>query len=202
MSKLLDRVSQALSKKDLTLRTTEARAWMRQNVKDLSGSNPQRAVLQDKEAQQRAQKMAIGKMYFFYYDPKTKDTLPYFDRFPLVIPIEPYSDGFLGLNLHYLPIKTRLILLDKLYDTLNNDKFDDTTKMRINYRMLAGARKFKEFEPCLKRYLFEHLKSRIVNIQPEKWEIAVFLPTEKFVGASTRAVQKDSQDMIQGKMHQ
>ena len=44
----------------------------------------------------------MGKMYFFYYDPKGKKTLATYDRFPLVFPIERYSDGFLGLNLHYL----------------------------------------------------------------------------------------------------
>ncbi len=195
MSKLLDRIAEKLSGTGLTLRTTQSRNWLKQNIRDLAGKNPTQAITQDKE--RRSNKLFIGKMYFFFYDPKGKKTLPYYDRFPLVIPIEPYEDGFLGLNLHYLPIRQRIILLDKLYDTLNNEKFDETTKMRLSYRLLSGARKFKEFEPCLKRYLFQHLRSKMICIEPDKWEVSVFLPVEKFVGESARAVQKESQKTLQ-----
>ena len=64
----------------------------------------------------------IGKMFFFWYDPKHKKTLPVYDRFPLVFPIERYTDGFLGLNLHYLSWGERSVLLNKLmeYKTSNN----------------------------------------------------------------------------------
>lgn len=195
MSKLLDRIAEKLAGTGLTLRTTESRNWLKQNIRDLAGQNAQKSITQDKD--RKAKKIFIGKMYMYFYDPKGKDTLPYYDRFPLVIPIQPYDDGFLGLNLHYLPMRQRIILLDKLYDTLNNDKFDDTTKMRLSYRLLSGARKFREFEPCLKRYLFQHMRSKMICIEPDKWEVAVFLPVEKFVGESARAVQKASQKTLQ-----
>ena len=45
---------------------------------------------------------------------KLKNKLPYYDRFPLTLPIEQYSDGFLGINLHYLSILMRIRLLDRL----------------------------------------------------------------------------------------
>ena len=69
-----------------------------------------------------------GRLNMFFYDPKFKKTLPYYDTFPLVLPLEPYSDGFLGINLHYLPMKLRLQLLDRLVDYSNNTKFDESTK--------------------------------------------------------------------------
>ena len=131
-------------------------------------------------------------MYFYSYDPKLKQILPYYDRFPLIIPIEKYDDGFLGLNLHYLSTKQRLILLDKLYATLNNKKYDDTTKLKINYNILSHARRYKEFEPCVKRYLYSHLRSRIMEIPADDWEIGLFLPTEQFVKATATKVQRDS----------
>ena len=56
----------------------------------------------------------VGKMYFFKYDPKLKGILPQYDRFPLCIPIERYSDGFLGLNLHYIGGSDRSALVEKL----------------------------------------------------------------------------------------
>ena len=85
--------------------------------------------------------VVVEKMYFYFYDPKHKDTLPYYDRFPLVIPIERYPDGFLGLNLHYIHPKQRIILLDKLSDVATNNRFDDKTKLRISYEYLAAASK-------------------------------------------------------------
>lgn len=134
----------------------------------------------------------IGKMYFYFYDPKTKDTLQYYDRFPLVIPIEEYKDGFLGLNLHYIHPKQRIILLDKLSETASNKNFDSKTKLRLNYGYLANASKAFEATPCIKRYLFSHIQSRFLEISADEWDIAVMLPVESFVGATTSKVYADS----------
>lgn len=187
-SKLLDKINANLSATGMPLRSTDARLWLRNNLKSLVVD--QRAMLKDRK--RMATRIFPGKMYFFNYDPKLKETLPYYDRFPLVIPIERYPDGFLGINLHYLPIKYRIILLDKLYNTLNNEKYDETTKLRINYTLLSGTSRFKEFQPCLKRYLSSHLKSRLVEIEPNSWETAIFLPVERFVGKNAAAVQRES----------
>ena len=89
-----------------------------------------------KDANRLKDSSMIGKMYFYFYDPKTKDSLPYYDRFPLVLPIERYQDGFLGLNLHYIHPKQRIILLDKLSNTLSNRNYDENTRMRITYEYL------------------------------------------------------------------
>ena len=51
-----------------------------------------------------------GKLNMFIYDPKWKKKLPYYDTFPLVLPLETYPDGFLGINMHYLPIPLRIKL--------------------------------------------------------------------------------------------
>ena len=134
----------------------------------------------------------IGKMYFYFYDPKTKDTMPYYDRFPLVIPIERYNDGFLGLNLHYIHPKHRMILLDKLSDTLSNNTYDEKTKLKINYRYLAAASRIFEANPCIKRYLFTQIESRFLEITADEWDIAAMLPVESFVGATTSKVYADS----------
>lgn len=193
MAKLLDRISQNLAKTGLTLRTTESRKWLQQNVRSL-GSVNRNDIVKDKDKERKT--ILPGKMYFFFYDPKLKETLPFYDRFPLVIPIEKYSDGFLGLNLHYLPVKYRVILLDKLYDIANNDKFNETTKLRVSYDLLSGSSRFKEFEPCLKRYLNSHIRSNITIIDSDKWETAIFLPVEQFVKKKASDIQKMSVDSI------
>ena len=85
----------------------------------------------------------------FVYDPKLKEKLPYYDTFPLVLPIEEYKNGFLGINLHYLSMSMRIRLLDRLMDYSNNDKFDKTTELRTNY---SNLKKVDLIKPCLKRY--------------------------------------------------
>ena len=188
MATLIDRIQTSLAKEGLTPRTNAARDWLRAKVKSLNPT-PQ-TLMRDRERLRN--NSFIGRMYFYFYDPKHKDTLPYYDRFPLVIPIELYPDGFLGLNLHYIHPKQRIILLDKLSDVATNNRFDDKTKLRISYEYLAAASKAFEATPCIKRYLFSHIDSRFLEISAEEWDIAVMLPVESFVGATTSKVYADS----------
>ena len=78
----------------------------------------------------------IGGMYLFLYDAKTKDKLPFFDMYPLVLPIEMYLDGFLGLNLHYLPPLARINLLKALIDIDEGYKYKNNQKLAISYEIL------------------------------------------------------------------
>jgi hypothetical protein len=188
MAKLIDRIKQSLAKEGYATGTNNARNWLRAKVKDLNPST--RTLMGDRDRLKN--NSTIGKMYFYFYDPKTKDTLPYYDRFPLVIPIESYKDGFLGLNLHYIHPKQRLMLLDKLSETATNDKFDSKTKLRVSYSYLAGASRAFEATPCIKRYLYSHIQSRFLEISADEWDIAAMLPVETFVGATTSKVYADS----------
>jgi hypothetical protein len=133
-------------------------------------------------------------MYFYFYDPKTKDKLPYYDKFPLVIPIERYPDGFLGLNLHYIHPKQRIILLDKLSEIATDNNFDANTKLRISYDYLSRASRLYQAKPCIKRYLFSHVQSRFLEITADEWDIAALLPVESFMKADKSKVFADSED--------
>jgi hypothetical protein len=141
-------------------------------------------------------RFVLGSLYHFYYDPKGKADLPYYDRFPLVLALERYSDGFLGLNLHYLPIKYRMAFLNKLlpYAVLNDD--NEIRRIKVTYDILQASRRFREFRPCIKRYLNSHIKSKILSIQPEEWETALFLPTHLFKGAQPKEIWKESLEEI------
>jgi hypothetical protein len=185
---LIDRIKTSLAKEGLTPRTNAARAWLRSKVRDLSPTPS--SIMRDQ--QRLRENSMIGRMYFFFYDPKTKDSLPYYDRFPLVIPIERYSDGFLGLNLHYIHPKQRIILLDKLSDTATNRRFDEKTKLRLSYQYLATASTAFQVMPCIKRYLFNHLTSRFLEIPADEWDIAALLPVEQFEKASKSKVYAES----------
>ena len=190
MAYLLDRITQQLSEEGLEPRTNAAREWLKAKVKNLS---PQRTALM-KDRDKIKNRSMLGCMYFYFYDPKLKDSLPYYDRFPLVIPIERYSDGFLGLNLHYIHPKQRIILLDKLSDTATNKRFDEKTKLRLSYQYLASASTAFQAMPCIKRYLFSHLTSRFLEIPADEWDIAALLPVEQFEKASKSKVYAESRE--------
>ena len=134
----------------------------------------------------------------YFYDPKTKDKLPYYDTFPLVIPVEPADGGFRGINLHYLPPILRAKFLDALLDVTNNKKYDDTTKFRLTYDILNGTRKMRYFKPCFKHYLLNHVKSRFAEVPAPEWEIATFLPTAQWKKASAGRVYSDSRKVANG----
>jgi hypothetical protein len=188
MAYLIQRIKEELEKSGHESRTSEARDWLKAKVKDLS---PNRTALM-KDREKLKDKSILGRMYFYFYDAKTKDMLPYYDRFPLVIPIERYQDGFLGLNLHYISPKQRVILLDKLSHFLNNHKYDETTKLRLTYNVLKNASTIYEGLPCIKKYLYKQVKSRFLEITADEWDIAALLPTEDFSGATKNKVWTDS----------
>ena len=109
-------------RKGLQARSLEARRWFRSKTKELSSTN-RRKLLRD-PALQRKKRPTPGDMYMYFYDPKHRKTLPYYDAFPLAIMVEPTRDGFYVLNLHYLSPMLRAKFLDKLMETANNNKFD------------------------------------------------------------------------------
>jgi len=176
---LLNKISAELSAANIRPRTDAARAWLGEKIRKLRIPSDRSNVLND--ASRISPKAFVGRMYFYHYDPKYKDILPVYDKFPLVIPIEMYSDGFLGLNLHYLDPYSRLALLDKLLDFINNDKYNDTTKFNLSYDLLTRSRRYRIIEPCIKRYLLNHIRSSLIYIEPNNWETAIFLPTAKMV---------------------
>lgn len=138
----------------------------------------------------------VGRMFMFFYDPKMALELPYFDRFPLVIPIEFYKDGFLGVNLHYLPPLHRAKLLDAMLNIMGKQYINERKRLFMSYEILRGYSRTRMFQPCLKRYLYTHVRSRFYQVEPENWQIAVLLPTERFEKASKQRVFTESLQSI------
>lgn len=130
-----------------------------------------------------------GQMYMFLYDPKTKDTLPFYDRFPLIFPYKMVPGGFYGINLHYLPPMYRAKLMDALFtDHVSETTYTDKRKLQINYQILNSTARYKYFKPCVKHYLNSHVQSKFIYCHPDEWNLALMLPTERFVGATNQQV--------------
>ena len=84
--------------------------WFRGKIEAFGKPGPQQ-LLRDGR---RTKGVNFGTLNMFVYSPKHRNTLPYYDTFPLVLPIGGAAGGFLGLNFHYLPIPMRIKLLDKI----------------------------------------------------------------------------------------
>ena len=175
-------------------REAKARDWYRDTAKTYGRVNEGKLMKGD--ADRLTSRPSVGQMYMYFYEAKTKETLPYFDRFPLVFPFAKVKGGFYGLNMHYIPLILRAKLMDALYQTASNTRYDESTKLKISYDILNGAAKYQEFRPCVKRYLTSQLRSKFMYIYPSEWDIALFLPTERFQGASKTKVWSDSKKKI------
>jgi hypothetical protein len=195
MSNLFNTLEIEAFRKGLTLRSKESQTWFRRR---LASMRPNRASLMKDNQVNLQTRIGPGTMAMFYYDPKHKETLPYYDRFPLIILVDRVKGGFHGLNLHYLPPTLRAKFLDGLMDNLNNKLYDETTRFKVNYQMLQRAAKLKYFKACYKMYLNDHVRSKFAEIEAPEWEIATFLPTADFEKSTRANVYKDSRRLING----
>lgn len=194
MSNLFNTLELEAFRAGITPRTKESRDWFRKRVSNIRRVN--RNQLMKEEPIEIEDGQIVGSMQMFFYDPKFKKELPYYDSFPLVIVIGPAEGGFLGLNLHYLPPLLRAKFLDALLDITNNKRYDKTTRFNVSYNLLKRAAKMKYFKPCIKHYLNEHVRSRFATVPAPEWEIATFLPTADFQKAGKSKVYSDSRGML------
>jgi len=196
MSNLFQNLQIQAFRAGINPRTKEAQDWFRKKAHTMRRVD-RTALMQEEPIQLvNRQNPLIGSMNMFFYDPKTKDTLPYYDRFPLAIVVGPAEKGFYGLNLHYLPPILRAKFLDALLDITNNKKYDETTRFQMSYQMLNATSKTRYFKPCFKHYLTQHVKSRLARVPAPEWEIATFLPTASWEKSSAANVYKDSRKAI------
>ena len=144
--------------------------WYRRQVRSMTTPGA-RSLIRSGKATLRPK---YGIMNLFGYDPKHKERLPYYDTFPLIFPLEPAKGGFIGLNFHYLPPLARVRFLRSLANTTNNNKFDKSTRYRINWRNNTFMKK------TAKHYLFNHVRTSFLNIPADEMAIAIFLPVARF----------------------
>lgn len=197
MASIFDTISAAAFRAGIRSRTPKSEEWFTQKVKELA--IPSRTKILKDPALEKRSKPLVGDMCMYFYDPKTKEDLPYYDRFPLTIIVGPAPGGFTGLNLHYVNPVARARLLNELFKLAPKELKPDSRLMRLKYDLLKGVRKYKEFEPCFKRYLASHVKSQITRVPMTDWETAIYLPIQQFKKKSSRTVWADSRKIYSGR---
>ena len=181
MSTLLKQI-QKQTPTELASRSAAALDWYRNAVRGLNLT--QKRILSDVGT--RESNIIEGCMYLFVYDPKYKETLPYYDRFPLVVAVDRFARGFTGINLHYIAPRDRVKLLDALYDNLYNEEITANTRIKITYELLSSVSKMRFAKPCFKKYLAGHIKGTIRRVSAEDWDVVSMLPFQNFtINANT-----------------
>lgn len=189
MADLIGNVLEQTGGKDRSVR------WFREKVKEL-GDVPSRQLVREGLVATRPN---LGLMNFFMYDPKYKNNpnvLPYYDRFPLIMPIQPLEEvrnGFMGLNFHYLSIPMRLKLLNVISEYANNDSMNESTRIKLTWNRI---KRNPLVTPTVKRYLYDHVKTPFRVITAEEMMVAVLLPVQQFVRANEQQVYRDSRRTV------
>ena len=174
MASVFDTIRQAAGDRDLSIN------WYKKKVADLSNRISAARLMRDNKLKKAP---SFNKLHFFRYDPKLKATLPYYDTFPLVMPIQSAKGGFLGINFHYLPIPLRM----KLLETLDRRNFTG------NYSKLKNIR---EVKPTIKHYLRRQFVSGFLELEEDDYAPAIFMPVAQFRKASASQVWRDSRRKI------
>lgn len=130
-----------------------------------------------------------GKIYAYIYDAKYKDTLPYWDKYPLIIFLgfgrsQAGNELMYGLNLHYIPPKARQQFLEDLLKQYSSTKtITNSTKLKVDWSKVKG---FTGADKMIKAYLPGHIKGTLVEIKPSDWANVVLLPLQQFVSKGKR----------------
>ena len=163
--------------------------WYREKIKEF-GTPTSLDLIRDGK---RSTKPHFGRLNMFIYSPRDAKKLPYYDTFPLVLPLEQYNDGFLGINFHYLPIPLRMRLLDRIVDFSSNTQFDENTVLNVTYNKVKSIRLIR---PTIHKYLAGYTRSQFRRIDADELTIATLLPVQRFKKASADAVWSDSRKMV------
>ena len=188
-------------REELRGRETPSRSvrWYQDNIRKLGfNRNTPTNSLHESNYGEFVTKPMIGSMYLYVYDPKTKEKLPYYDRFPLVFPFNITNDGFTGINLHYLPPMARMVLLNKMMSLADDSQLTPTTRLQLSWDLLKNYEKFPGAIPCTKRYLNAHIRTRLMKISPLDWRKTIMLPIDRFQKASNFTVWRNSRRDMHG----
>jgi hypothetical protein len=194
MINLYQKITNEMLQVGSAIRNYSSIRWFTKNIQRL---------MEARNTKSRLKKMStpgIGKMFLLSYTPKTIQKLPYFDRFPLVFILNIQSDGFLGINLHYLPPSERAVLMKALlHIQSNNDKMDESTRLKLSYKTMKSFAESRRARVCIKKYLYSNVET-IGLIPADEWIHTTFLPLEGFrrksKNFSKNTVWKESVDKI------
>ena len=148
--------------------------WYRDKIKEFGKPGAMDLIRDGK----RNSRPFFGRLNMFIYDPKFKRTLPYYDTFPLVLPLERIPGGFAGINFHYLRPGARFTLLQRLQRfSARGREVDSRNSFDVSYNRVKNISLVKN---TIKKYLFNHVRSNFLRVDYDEAALAVYLPVAQF----------------------
>lgn len=189
----LSKVSDAIKTGTVGQEVRRSAQWFQDKIKGLKGGlrnqfSSTNAAKFYREAETKVnpnllkRRAELGDLFCYYYNPKYRATLPYYDMFPMIMLIGAEKETFLGINFHYLRPKWRAVLLDRV-----------SAKLGSGLPRWSKLRQIRQIAPTIKRYRFDHIMRRVIPIEENEQEIAIFLPTERFKKSAKAKVWADSE---------
>ena len=184
MASVFDTIKQRAGNAD------KSATWYRTQVNKIASNKTAGQLFRENKLNSRP---SVGRLNLFGYNPKFRKTLPYYDVFPLVLPLEPIPGGFMGMNFHYLPPLLRFRLLERMQATATDSRFDSKTKFDVNY---DDVKSIKIVKPTIKKYLYAYCQTGFLRINADEAAIAIYLPVQRFKKASDAVVYSDSRKFL------
>ena len=170
--------------------TDRSATWYRTQVNKIASGKTAGQLFRDGTLQGRP---SVGRLNLFGYNPKLRAKLPYYDIFPLVLPLEPISGGFMGMNFHYLPPLLRFRLLERMQARASDRRFNKNTRFEVNY---DDVKAIKLVKPTIKKYLYAYVQTGFLRINADDAAVAIYLPVQRFKKASEARVYADSRKFL------
>ena len=170
--------------------TDRSATWYRSQVNRIASGKTAGQLFREGKLQARP---SVGRLNLFGYNPKLRAKLPYYDIFPLVLPLEPTKGGFMGMNFHYLPPLLRFRLLERMQARASDRRFDSNTKFEVNY---DDVKSIKIVKPTIKKYLYAYVQTGFLRINADDAAVAIYLPVQRFKKAPEATVYADSRKFL------
>ena len=170
--------------------TDRSATWYRSQVNRIASGKTAGQLFREGKLQGRP---SVGRLNLFGYNPKLRAKLPYYDIFPLVLPLEPTKGGFMGMNFHYLPPLLRFRLLERMQARASDRRFDSKTRFEVTY---DDVKNIKIVKPTIKKYLYAYCQTGFLRINADDAAIAIYLPVQRFKKAPEATVYADSRKFL------
>ena len=170
--------------------TDRSATWYRSQVNRIASGKTAGQLFREGKLQARP---SVGRLNLFGYNPKLRAKLPYYDIFPLVLPLEPTKGGFMGMNFHYLPPLLRFRLLERMQARASDRRFDSNTRFEVAY---DDVKNIKIVKPTIKKYLYAYCQTGFLRINADDAAIAIYLPVQRFKKAPEATVYADSRKFL------
>ena len=170
--------------------TDRSATWYRSQVNRIASGKTAGQLFREGKLQARP---SVGRLNLFGYNPKLRNKLPYYDIFPLVLPLEPIKNGFMGMNFHYLPPLLRFRLLERMQARASDRRFDSKTRFEVNY---DNVKAIKLVKPTIKKYLYAYVQTGFLRINADDAAVAIYLPVQRFKKAPEATVYADSRKFL------